>query len=244
MEAGAAKRAHARLRLVAYRHTNEWTRMLQLVQLPISLYSFKARLALAVMRVDIPLIEPQDGSYRSPAYQALVPPATIPALLVQDGVITETDSIIEYLDETLGGSRLMHGSGFRRARVRMLSRLIDLRLESAVRSLFGHIAPAQRDRSEVDRASGRIVDALEVIEWAIDAQGEFAIDASVSMADCAIAATSTWLDALRPELLPEVELGSRFNRVVGALLSDPVAGPLIADYRGRVADWVKARSSK
>ncbi len=89
--------------------------MLQLVQLPISLYSFKVRLALAAMRVDVPLIEPQGGSFRSEAYRTLVPPGTIPALLGPDGVITETDAIIECLDETLAASRLMHGSAHRRA---------------------------------------------------------------------------------------------------------------------------------
>ena len=93
--------------------------MLQLVQLPISLYSFKVRLALALMRVEITLVEPPGGTYRSPAFRTLVPPGTIPALLGPDSVLTESDAIIEYLDESVAGSRLMHGSAARRARIRM-----------------------------------------------------------------------------------------------------------------------------
>lgn len=215
--------------------------MLELVQLPISLYSFKVRLALAAMRADIPLIEPRGGSYQSEAYRALVPPGTIPALLSPDGVLTETDAIIEYLDETLAASRLMHGSAYRRARIRMLSRLIDLRLEAAVRSLFAHIALPQRDHVAVARAAERIVAALDVIEWALDAVGPFGVDASVSMADCALAAASTWLDALRLDLVPGVVPGPRFDRVVGALVSDPITGPSFRAYRSLVTGWVETR---
>lgn len=215
--------------------------MLQLVQLPISLYSFKVRLALALMRVEITLVEPPGGTYRSPGFRALVPPGTIPALLGPDGVLTETDAIIEYLDETLAGSRLMHGSAARRARIRMLTRLNDLRLEAAVRSLFGHVAPAKRDHTDVARARNRIVEALDVVEWALDPTGPFAIDATASMSDCAIAATSTWLAALQPELLPGLAPGPRFARVVDTLRADPVTGPHVRNYAKSVEVWVDER---
>jgi glutathione S-transferase len=216
-------------------------RMLQLVQLPISLYSFKVRLAVAAMRADVALSEPQDGSYRSDAYRALVVPGTIPALRGPDGILTETDAIIEYLDETLAGSRLMHGNSFRRARIRMVSRLVDLRLEPAVRSLFGHIALVQRNGDQLSRARERIAAELAVIEWALDPHGPFAIDGSVSMADCAIAATATWLDVLRPELLPGLDITPRVERVVSALQTDPITGPPSSAYRTLVAGWVASR---
>lgn len=217
--------------------------MMRLVQLPVSLYSFKVRLALKVMGVDVPYVEPHDGSYRSAAYRTLVKPGTIPALLGPDFVLTETDAIIEYLDETHARSRLMHGDALRRARVRMLSRLVDLRLEAAVRSLFGHVAPAGRDAAQVARARDQIVAALDVLEWAFDPDGPFCLDASVSMADCALAATLTWLEALKPALLRDVRIGPRVARVFDALLRDPVTGPPMADYRGLVAAWVETRVS-
>ena len=99
--------------------------MARLIGLPVSLYSFKVQLACAVMGITVPMELPEGGSYRSPGYRSLVPPGTIPALLADGLVLTESDAIIEYLDETLGGGRLMHGSPSRRARVRMLSRLVD-----------------------------------------------------------------------------------------------------------------------
>jgi glutathione S-transferase len=215
--------------------------MLQLAQLPISLYSFKVRLALELMRIDIPLIEPPDGTYRSPAYRALVPAGTIPALLGPHGVLTETDAIIEYVDEAMAGGRLMHGTAERRARIRMLTRLNDLRLEAAVRSLFGHIAATKRDSTEVARARDRIVEALGVLEWALDPEGPFAVDAAASMADCAIAATSTWLAALQADVLPGLSTGPRLTRVVNALRTDPITGPHVMAYAKQVDAWIDER---
>ena len=59
---------------------------MQLYHLPVSLYSFKVRLALALMGVELQMAEPHGGTYRSAAYRALVPPGTIPAL-VGDGLV-------------------------------------------------------------------------------------------------------------------------------------------------------------
>jgi glutathione S-transferase len=215
--------------------------LIQLLHLPISLYSFKVRLALAAMAVDVPLAEPEGGSYRSPGYRALVPSGTVPALLTPDGVLSESDAIIEYIDETLAESRLMKGSPMRRARIRMLTRLVDLRLEAAVRSLFAHIPVATRDAVEVKKARERIDAALQVIEWALDPIGRFGVDDAVSMADCSIAATSAWLDAMQPEMLPGLAPGPRFSRVSGCLRTELIMAPLIADYRKAVASWVETR---
>lgn len=214
---------------------------MQLVQLPISLSSFKVRLALALAGVEIELIEPEGGSYRSQRYRELVPPATIPALITPDGVLTETDSIIEYLDETRAATRLMQGTALRRARIRMLSRLVDLRLEAALRALFAHVAPATRDAAEVGRARERISAALDVIEWALDPAGPFANDDRPSMADCGIAATGAWLEALQPHLLAGLVTGSRWQRVRRALRGHPMTGPQITTYSASVAGWVDDR---
>ena len=214
---------------------------MQLYQLPVSLYSFKVRLALALKGVHLPMVEPHQGTYRSDAYRALVPPGTIPALVGDGLVLTESDAIIEYLDDTHGGVRLVEGTPERTARIRMLSRLVDLHLESQVRALFGHVAPSQRDLKHVADTSSRISDKLALMEWALDAYGPFAIDDRVSLPDCGIAATLTWLFALSPILPATLRPGSRLNRVHDALCQHQVAGPELAAYRPLVTSWVKGK---
>lgn len=70
-----------------------------LYQTDLSIYSTKVRLALALKGVQVEMRDPPDG-YRSAAYRALVPPATIPALVDGAMVLSESDAIIEYFDET------------------------------------------------------------------------------------------------------------------------------------------------
>ena len=214
---------------------------MQLYQLPVSLYSFKVRLALALKGVQVPMIEPHEGSYRSAAYRQLVPPGTVPALVGAGLVLTESDAIIEYLDDTHGGLRLVDGTPERKARVRMVSRLNDLQLEPQVRALFAYVAPHQRDARQVSETSTRIGDKLQLMEWALDAHGPFAVDDKVSLADCGIAATLTWFVALAPMLPPTLKPGPRLDRVSHALSSDAVAGPALIGYRALVDAWVSSK---
>ena len=71
-------------------------------QLPISLYSFKLRLALRLKGIEIEMREPPGGGYRSDAYRAINPAGTIPALVDGQGLLAETDAIIEYLRRSSG----------------------------------------------------------------------------------------------------------------------------------------------
>ena len=214
---------------------------MQMYQLPISLYSFKVRLALALKGVQLPMMEPHEGSYRSSAYRELVPPGTVPALVGAGLVLTESDAIIEYLDDTHGGLRLVDGTPERKARIRMLSRLNDLQLEPQVRALFAHVARHQRDVRHVSETSTRIGDKLALMDWALDAHGPFAVDDEVSLADCGIAATLTWFVALAPMLPPTLKPGPRLDRVYHALSGDSVAGPALVAYRALVDAWVASK---
>ncbi len=214
---------------------------MKLYQLPVSLYSFKVRLALALKGVLVPMVEPYEGTYRSSAYRELVPPGTIPALVGNGFVLTESDAIIEYLDETHGGVRLVEGTPERKARIRMVSRLNDLHLEPQVRALFGQVTPSQRDPNHVAETCARLSDKLALMQWALDENGPFAIDDSVSLPDCGIVSTLTWLFALSPVLPTTLRSGPRLNRVYHALTAHPVAGPELDAYRLLVERWVASK---
>ena len=214
---------------------------MQLYQLPVSLYSFKVRLALTLKGIQVPMLEPHEGTYRSAAYRAVVPTGTIPALVMAGLVLTESDAIIEYLDDVHAGRQLVAGPPERKARIRMTSRLNDLHVEPQVRALFSHVTPSQRDARHVSETAARLNEKLALMEWALDATGPYAIDDNVTMPDCGIAATLTWLYALRPLLTPSLKPGPRLDRVYTALAADAVAGPELTSYRALVDAWVKSK---
>jgi glutathione S-transferase len=212
---------------------------MQMYQMPISLYSFKVRLALALKGVRLPMMEPHEGSYRSAAYRVVVPPGTVPALVGAGLVLIESDAIIEYLDELHVGVRLVDGTPERKARIRMVSRLNDLHLEPQIRSLFPHVALSKRDAQHVGETRTRLDGKLALLEWALDAEGPFTIDDELTLPDCGVAVTMTWFYALSEMLPKTLKPGARLNRVYDALCSDPVAGPDIGAYRGLVDAWVR-----
>ena len=64
----------------------------------LSSYSAKVRVVLCVKGLDFEERAPAQG-YRSPEYRALVPMGTLPAIQIEDWVLSESEVINEYLEE-------------------------------------------------------------------------------------------------------------------------------------------------
>lgn len=114
----------------------------------VSGYCCKVRIVLAHKSIAFAERSPPDG-YGSPAYRAVVPTGTIPALVVDDLVLSESEAIVEFLDEAWPVPAMLPGNPAQRARLRQLSRFHDSRLEPPLRALFGQVAPAGRDEAVV-----------------------------------------------------------------------------------------------
>ena len=212
-----------------------------LYQLPVSLYSAKVRFALALKGAQVELREPPGGSYRSEAYRALVPAGTIPALADGDLLLTESDAIIEYVDEVCDGPKLVPGDACSRARVRMLSRYHDLHLEPRVRALFPRLAAPVPARTPAPEDVRQLAEKLALIAVSADPAGPFLAGGRPSMADCGLAATHAWLDVLPGALGFTLAMPRRIDGAVGAL-EGTAASPLIAAYRMLVRDWIVERT--
>ena len=222
-----------------------------LYQSPLSTYSLKVRLALAVKGVAPELREPPGGSYRSAAYHALVPPGTVPALVDGDFVLSESDAIIEYLDERCDGPCLLPADMQGRARARMLSRLVDLRLEAGLRALF----PQVKERRPIGPADLEPAErALELVLGMADPGGPWLCGAEPSLPDFGLAAAMVWLEAFRvaghaagggervpPEpSRPPVPPGPHRLAVWKAARdAESRFPPLLADYRRVARAWLE-----
>ena len=199
---------------------------------PLSSYSLKVRLAFALKGLGVELSEPP-GGYRSADYKALVPSATIPALVDGDFVLAESDTILEYLEDRFPASPLLPSDAKGRARARFLGRLHDLHLEPLVRKLFSlSAASEQRDAIQAK---------LDLVERNLDADGPFAIGLAPSLADCAYPATFAILDALAPVFGWQFVWGPRTARWRQALARHPAIDGLVQPYRDIVAGWLASK---
>ncbi len=214
---------------------------MRLIQLAISMSSFKVRLALRLKELDLPLEDPPGGTYRSEAFRALNPAGTIPALVDGDFWLAESDAIVEYLDDIGAGSKLRPEAPREAARARMLSRWVDFRLDPAVRQLFPNIAPKSRDVETLKQIDERLSASLGLLEGALDPVGPFAGGAQPSLADCGLTACLVWLEALRPALALHAAAGPRLLRVVDAMSINHRTQQTMAEYRAIVSDWLAHR---
>ena len=215
---------------------------MHIYQLPVSLYSFKLRLAIKLKGLHIELRPPPGGTYRSAEYRRINPAGTIPALI--DGALTlsETDAIIEYLEEQGLGQPLFPADPRQRARMRMLSRWNDLRLEPAIRQLFPQLSPAARDGAFVASADAHIGEALALIESQLDAGGAFATGTMPGMADCGLMASLVWLESLTAPMMIGTRLGERFSALMRSMAGHGAITSEVSGYRQLLQAWISERS--
>ena len=208
---------------------------------PLSSYSASIRIACALKGLTPELRLPPDGSYRSPAYRAIVPLGTVPALLDDGFVLSESAAILEYLDERFPQPSLLPGTARERARARFLVRFHDLHLEPHVRALFGHLAPATRDTGIVAARTTEIAQKLVQLEDSLDGNGPHAAGVNPSIADCAFPATLAIIDAMLPVLGHAPVFGSRTRAWRKSLAANARIESVMEPYRAAITAWIAAK---
>jgi glutathione S-transferase len=100
----------------------------------VALYLAEKKLELPTVDVDIPA-----GANRAPAFLAKNPAGRVPVLELDDGrTLTESDAIIEYLEELHPEPPLIGRDAWQRARTREAERVIELGMLVPIYTIFKH----------------------------------------------------------------------------------------------------------
>ena len=132
--------------------------MLRLHGFAVSNYFNMVKLALLEKGVPFEINTVRGG--QSPEFLAISPRGKVPCLETPDGFITETNVILEYLEETQGGRALLPSDPFQRARVRALTKEIELYIELPARSCYpevffgGKVDQAIKDKAREELTMG------------------------------------------------------------------------------------------
>ena len=105
--------------------------MLTLYGFDVSNYFNMIKLALAIKGIEYKTVILYPN--QSPEYLSISPMGKVPALDTGQGVLTETNVILEYLDETYPDKPLYPGTTFEKAKVRELVKITELYLELPAR---------------------------------------------------------------------------------------------------------------
>ncbi len=106
---------------------------------------FLAEKGVEVVKIQIDLAA---GEHLTPAFRAINPACTIPALVLEDGtVITENAGIAAYLEAAYPDPPLLGSSAVEKAQVAMWNARIEFQGLMAVAEALRNSAPAMRDRA-------------------------------------------------------------------------------------------------
>ena len=114
----------------------------------LSSYSAKVRIALCVKDLVFQELSPP-GGYRSESYREIAPMGMIPALYVDGQLISESEVILEYLEDRYPDPPMRPQDPLENAQLRFRSRFHDLYFEPLVRRLFSHVPMSTRKPPEV-----------------------------------------------------------------------------------------------
>lgn len=128
--------------------------MLKLYGFDVSNYHNMIKLALALKGVEYEMIPTYPN--QSDAFLAISPMGKVPALETEHGVLVETNVILEYLDGQFPDTPLFPEDAFSRARVKELSKFVELYLELPARrchsEAFFNMPVHENTKKEAKRA--------------------------------------------------------------------------------------------
>lgn len=132
--------------------------MLKLHGFAVSNYFNMVKLALLEKGLDFE-VKVVHGS-QDPEFLAISPRGKVPCLETEHGFINETNVILEYIEETQGGKRLLPEDAYQRALVRALTKEIELYIELPARSCYmevffgGKVDQAIKDKAKAELLAG------------------------------------------------------------------------------------------
>jgi glutathione S-transferase len=199
-------------------------------------FGSRVRAAIEFKGLSVETLDAPEGGLKSPAYLAINPLGKLPTLVLDDGrTIPESQVILEYLEEISPKPSLYPGNAIDNAVARLIPRIIDLYLLTALFELFAHLNPAGRDEGAVTAIFVKFGAALNHIEHYVAEEG-FAVGGAFSAADCALVPALFWV-ATANRLFGQEGPGARPKLAAywDMATKHPLLGPLAADMKTDLA---------
>ena len=203
---------------------------------PLSTYCAKVRAVLRHKGLAFEDRTPPDG-YGSAAYRAIVPMSTIPGFVDGELVLSESEAIVEYLQECHPRPAMLPDAPAARARIRALSRIHDCWVEPQLRALYAQASPSRRDASAVADHHGAFVRRLDGFA-AQASPSPFLGGSMLTIADCAWPTTLLQAKRLFAAFGLALELPAHLVRWRDALAAHPAIAPGLGPCDDAMQAWL------
>ena len=171
--------------------------MLTIYSVPVASYCAKLRIVLRNKNIIFNELPPP-GGYGSNEYRKIVPSGNLPAMIHDDFMLSDSESIAEYLDEFFPSIPMMPNAIKLRAKAREFSRSHDTRLEPAVRKLYPEVEFSTRNIESVELTGFEISKQLAALALLLS-KNPLDTD-KLWICDCGFAVTFAWIKAFENSL--------------------------------------------
>ena len=214
-----------------------------LYAVPVSNFCATVRLVLQLKGVAFDERRPPDG-YASAEYKRIVPTGTVPGLVDEAVVLSESAVIVDYLDACHPDPPLVPADDpGERARIRWLARLHDTRIEPPLRALFPHMNPARRDEAVVDAEWRRLATRLGDLA-AATTPAPFLAGERMTLADVVYPATLLLGERMAAELGRALPLPPSLAAWWARLRGEPPVAAMLDGYAPAVEDWLATKRAE
>lgn len=213
--------------------------MITLYDIPVSSYGCKIRIVLTHKNLEWQTIPPPDG-YGSPAYCAISPAGTIPAI-DQDGfVLGDSEAIAEYLEESVPKPAMLPINLHERARSREISRFHDTRIEPVLRAYFPHVSPKTRDPAFVSENAILLQKRIDQLAQMVS-PAPLLFGDQLNIADCGFVASFALMGIFRDILGINVVMPTKLIEYEAALTTHVSVAKQNAAYYEALNNWAKEK---
>lgn len=176
--------------------------MLTIYSVPVAVYCAKLRIMLRYKSIPFEQLPPP-GGYGSDEYRAIVPSGNLPAMIHDGFMLSDSEAIAEYLEETFLDMQMLPNTVKLRAKAREFSRSHDTRLEPAVRAIYPQVAYLTRDADAVQIGGLTISKHLSSLALLLEKNP---MDTNkLWLCDCGFTVTFAWIRAFQDAVNLPVE---------------------------------------
>ena len=172
-------------------------------------------------------------------YGAFSPTATVPCLSIDNNMISDSSSIIEYFEEAFSSPSLLSKDAGTNILIRFQATLVDEKLIGTIRKLFSFVKNTSHpsDSMMIDNIFKEIENNLNLV-FQIKGSNLYLASSSMSLADCNTPAFFSMLKEFENHFNKQVEKSNSFIEYEKVLQSDQNLFKEYKRYGFEIRNWI------
>ena len=204
---------------------------------PLSNYCSKVKFLIDYKNINVDLMPPP-GGYGSDIFKKISPLGSIPTLNHNNVILYESEIINEYLNELYPTPPMLTDDIELNAKVRMISRFHDIRLEPSIRTFFKYKKETKYNYNDITKDFKSLENQIDIFNTIINDSKYIATDA-ITLADCSFPSWFALFDIFCNHFKKKIILRGRIKKYYKNLFDDKFMKNQYNVYYQNALKWSK-----